>query len=861
MTRQSRPSDAYRPDDERLVSGRRNWLAVRWAAGAELLWERFWPAVVPALIVVLAFLTVSWFGLWQFLPAGTRHLLVGVFALVFVWQLARLRHLVLPSTGEISRRVETASHLEDRPISALDDEIAFGGNDAFSRALWQEHRRRMAERLRGLTAGAPKPDANRTDPRAIRAFVALLAFTAFFYSLGPSGGRISDAFRPATDPAELRTRLDAWINPPAYTRRPPVYLTGKQAEASAGSLEIPAGSEFFLRFVGNDKVDLTWSDNGAKSASTVIAPADEADKAPVKKASTAPETRQTEFSYKIAQSGRFTLASRGTPVSQWDVTVIPDKPPLIHFAEPPTAALSGSLQLAYSVEDDYGVTKAEGEIRPLEGQDAGARPLVAAPELPLPLPRHHARSGTARVNRDLTQHPWAGSDVAITLKAHDDAGQTGTSQTRELKLPGRNFSNPLALALIEQRRILALDANKAPHVADMLDAITLAPEFIDNVAAFMAIRVAYRRVVDARNDDQLREVLDLLWETALGIEFGDMSEAERKLRDAQEKLSKALENDASDEEIAKLMDELRKAMDEYMKMLAQEAMKNPLSQNPLMQNDMMRMLRQSDLQRMMNQIENLARSGSKDAARQMLSELQRMMDNLRAGRHMQQRQAGGNQMNQTLDKLSELMRRQQELMDETFRLEQQNPQNRPNGEQSDQQNGNGKPMTPEEFADALKRLQEQQDALQQELGKLGKQLENLGLDPSEQFSEAEGEMGQAGKRLGQGQPGPATGNQAQALEALRRGVQSMMQQMAGDRQQGGQRNGMGQFGGLDRNRTDPLGRREGSQGYQDSDATKVPGEIEAQRAREIMEAIRKRLSQPASPRIEKDYLERLLETE
>jgi hypothetical protein len=72
---------------------------------------------------------------------------------------------------------------------------------------------------------------------------------------------------------------------------------------------------------------------------------------------------------------------------------------------------------------------------------------------------------------------------------------------------------------------------------------------------------------------------------------------------------------------------------------------------------------------------------------------------------------------------------------------------------------------------------------------------------------------------------------------------------------------MGQFGGLDRNRTDPLGRREGSQGYQDSDATKVPGEIEAQRAREIMEAIRKRLSQPASPRIEKDYLERLLETE
>ncbi|MEC9343772.1 MAG: DUF4175 family protein, partial [Pseudomonadota bacterium] len=356
------------------------------------------------------------------------------------------------------------------------------------------------------------------------------------------------------------------------------------------------------------------------------------------------------------------------------------------------------------------------------------------------------------------------------------------------------------------------------------------------------------------------DVLDLLWETALGVEFGDMSEAERRLREAQEALSEALEDGASDEEIARLMDELREAMEEYMQMLAREAMENPLSSNPMLQYDLTRMLRQSDLERMMDQIEDLARSGSRDAARQMLSELQRMMDNLRAGRHMQQRQAESNQMNQALDKLSELMRRQQELMDETFRLEQQNPQGR-NRQQQDQQNGQGEPMTPEEFAEALKRLQQQQEALQQELGELGQRLEDLGLDPSEQFGEAQGEMGEAGERLGNGQPGDATGNQAQALDALRRGVQSMMQQMAGDRQQGGPRDGPGQQGGMDQNRTDPLGRARQTDGLDDDGDTKIPGEIDAQRAREIMEAIRERLSQPASPRIEKDYLERLLETD
>ena len=43
------------------------------------------------------------------------------------------------------------------------------------------------------------------------------------------------------------------------------------------------------------------------------------------------------------------------------------------------------------------------------------------------------------------------------------------------------------------------------------------------------------------------------------------------------------------------------------------------------------------------------------------------------------------------------------------------------------------------------------------------------------------------------------------------------------------------------------------------DAGKVPEEIDVQRAREILEELRRRLSEPSRPRLEKDYLERLLE--
>ena len=42
-------------------------------------------------------------------------------------------------------------------------------------------------------------------------------------------------------------------------------------------------------------------------------------------------------------------------------------------------------------------------------------------------------------------------------------------------------------------------------------------------------------------------------------------------------------------------------------------------------------------------------------------------------------------------------------------------------------------------------------------------------------------------------------------------------------------------------------------------SVKVPDEIDVQRARQILEAIRKRLGNALSPQIERDYLERLLD--
>ena len=106
------------------------------------------------------------------------------------------------------------------------------------------------------------------------------------------------------------------------------------------------------------------------------------------------------------------------------------------------------------------------------------------------------------------------------------ARRRGPSDAGAMTLPARPFYNPLARALIEQRQILALDANSRPKVTIALDALTIAPEKIANSGIYLGLRVGYQRLVNARNDDDLRKVLDYLWTMARAIEDGDMSDAE-----------------------------------------------------------------------------------------------------------------------------------------------------------------------------------------------------------------------------------------------------------------------------------------------------------------------------------------------
>ena len=101
--------------------------------------------------------------------------------------------------------------------------------------------------------------------------------------------------------------------------------------------------------------------------------------------------------------------------------------------------------------------------------------------------------------------------------------------------------------------------------------------------------------------------------------------------------------------------------------------------------------------------------------------------------------------------------------------------------------------------------------------------------------------------------------QGRALEALRRGAQGLAQAL---QQQYGLGPGPGQPGRTGPPRaqqdTDPLGRPLRGRDYGDDVTVKVPGEIDVQRARRILEELRRRFADPLRPQLELDYIERLL---
>ena len=243
------------------------------------------------------------------------------------------------------------------------------------------------------------------------------------------------------------------------------------------------------------------------------------------------------------------------------------------------------------------------------------------------------------------------------------------------------------------------------------------------------------------------------------------------MRAAQDRLKDALERGASPEEVQKLMAELRQALNHYLEALLLQH--RPGKTGPAAHSPDAKTISPQELAKMLNKIESLAKAGSPEAAAQMLNELRDILESVQAGAQDRDGSGAENAAKlKQLDRLTDIMRQQQQIIDKTFRAQQggDGSQNGAPGQQS-QGGGDGK------AAAGLKRRQED----------VKKQLQDLlsGMKPGEdgdavrqKLKAAEDSMGDASNALDRDDLGEAGDQEGRALESMRQGTRTMAEEMA-----------------------------------------------------------------------------------
>jgi len=861
-------------------SARRGFRLRLWAARAAVSFEHAYPALWPAFAIAGGFLALAWLGLLEPLPDLLHFLIVlaagGGLALALVRGVRQIR---IADRDAGLARLERDSRLRHQALRALGDRLPDAVVDPTTRALWRVHRERLRRSLAALKLAPPRSDMPRRDPWALRAVLLLALVVALVEGYGEYGARLAGAFvpwRPVQTPV-VTPQVTLWVTPPAYTRRAP--LAAEQT-AALDLLEVPVGSVGLLQVhdlpaaragqarltVGDGEQPFKILGDGSIEARPML----EAD-------------------------GRLTVTGPdGAVLRAWTVLAIPDKAPVIAFAGNPRGTQRGVLRVGYEASDDYGLVEIGMELAAKARPDAVEAMGLAKPgSQPVTL-----KTGSYL---DLTPHPLAGLPTLVTLTAKDAVGQIGRSRTIEIVLPEREFKHPLAKAVIEQRKRMVAEPDKRRDIGARLAVLATTPmaqQMLTTVP--LTLNVVGARARNAATPEAQRGVVDLLWELALFIEDGDLSTSERDLRALQERLQRAFEQNASDAELERLMQELQQALDRFLQELAERAMRQAEQMTPEQREQMQRqrvdpsqMVDRNDLQKMLDRAREMMRSGARDAAKDQLAQLQRMLENLQA--QMAQPQQATPQ-EQSLSDLQRMIQMQQSLLDRSFQMQReqgqqgqedqqqgrqgqrqqgQQPGQRQQGQQGQQgqrgqqqgqrgqqqgqrgqqgqQQGQGQP------GDSPGQAAGEQEALRRALGELMRRMGEAGMEIPRSLGQAEMQMRGARGALEQGQPGEATQPQSSALDLMQQGAQAMLDQM---QQQMGQQMGPGpgqEPMSQGRRGRDPLGRAQYNDGGCDPHNQFVPEDADLGRARDVLEELYKRSGQRQRPQQELDYYNRLLD--
>ena len=842
-----------------------------------LLWEELVERLWRVFIWIVLFC-----GIWLFKIPGlfedTGYIAANIIFLsgVFYLILSDVRRFHWPDDQQVYRRIEIASALKHRPLSAINDTL-FDDQKPETRKLWDARIPSIFEALRKIRSPWPRPILTGQDKRGLRFIAVLLALTGFWIAGPEWSERIHHGLVPYgwVDQAADMPDILATITPPDYTQ---VAQTTLQASSgSEHSMDIQQGSKIQIKMLSRfgaphlmmGDQNLEFDDIGNQNYAIEVE---------------VPQGEQLQVRQFWMRA--FTL----------NYNFIPDTAPQISLQEgAEVAALpDAQVQIPLLVKDDYGVES----VRLRMNLD----PIVE--DAPIGWAQEETRSVMSPAGMDFklspvydfTANPWAGLPVVFNITATDMLGQSTELEPIHFTLPERDFKHPIALELVELRKRLAWSpVDDMIPVSDALIELLQYPEdFQDDPVVYLALTSASSRLVygyqsrylktdalKAMNKDT-KEVMALLWDTALRIEDGNLTLAARNLRQAQSALENALmDENMSAEDIARLMHNLKQAMGEYLSELAKELQKRLAEGEdiPMLSPEALaQMIDPEVLGSFMDQMENEMLSGNTRQAQDMLSQLQRMLDllnpNMAAPMPMDMMT-----MMDSVSEMEQLIEKQEKLKDQTQeqakKLEELTIERdygehmSPNLELLQKWGLIEMPPPPEDKQSYTlpgvdtQNNKAEQEALRFILGQLMLDADAVLDKIPEKMGMAEREMLSSSEYLGQNKPGESVPHQDKAIEYLKDAQNEMSKQLQ-ERMQEMMGQGAPLMGQGAPQRRDPLGRPldggqdEGNRPFSPNSQVKIPDEAERKRVQETLRILREKSGELSRSKEELDYFRRLL---
>jgi hypothetical protein len=836
--------------------------------------------LAPAALALSILLIVSWLGLWE--VAGDPFRLIALAATIGLMVHAGLKARALrwPTESNARRRLEQTAGLSHRPLDTL------GDAPVLSPALWPAHVAHAKTKTDTIRRIGRTPALSPIDRFGLRFIVPMALGLTMFLSMGLSLERVRHLLSPTlyspTNPYAVT--FEAWVDPPDYTGRPPIYAQGE------GVIRAPVGSTLVVRASGAS--DLPRPRYIGDAGQRFLTP-------------TGLGQKSAEVRTVIDSSGVLDWRI-GVMRKAFTVDATPDAPPMIETLEPPETDKRDRLVLVFDAGDDYGVEKVILELVELTDSLNEAEAFDADVSVVDTQAGGFTEAKARTIKLDLTRHPLAGRKVIARLVAIDGAGQRGLSEPFYTTVPDKIFVEPLAKAIVEQRGLLLtgmaayspapteradndasdgtfdtyqtawrLGRAAAPvqRTVALIEAVTDYPDpsLFNDPVVYMGLRHVGKTLRYARSDTALNGLPEHMWKLAIRAEFGVLGSALQEMQEAQEALREGIARRAPEREIDTLFSRYNQAVDAYMEELRKSATIGEPGQGggePMGSTD--------EIQALLDAIEEANRTGDTEGARRALAQLAELIENMQmqinpsAGGEGSSDEQMSDEMREALEDLADTLGEQRNLQDETRQAERDELRQQFGAEPS------GESASPEELADRQARIESLVDGLREQLGEDGDQAASgEGENQDGQGAQDEGDQPGGGDPSADGEPGAGGGEgSAQAFEravgamreseaALGRGDLSGSRQAqsdaisalrdAGDaisREMAGQRDDQSEA-------TDALGRDLDGMDSDNAD-TDIDTRDNAERSREILEELRRRAADAERDQQEQDYLDRLL---